>query len=343
MKVDLRVTRDKKRIAALSAAVASFLVICFLYLASSPLPASSPGVLVEVRPGDSTGAVAHSLKRAGLIRNEVFFRAVARAIGADGRIQAGEYMFSSGSYVWEILRQMVEGRVVVYPITIPEGTRLTQIAAILEERGFADSRKFLKIASDPGFIPGLATPEELANTMYPLEGYLFPDTYYLRKGLTEEDIIRMMLSRFNQVFNEELKAKARSMGLSVHQVATLASIVEKEAASAEERPIIAAVYLNRLRIGMNLEACPTVLYATGKIDGSPVLFKDLEVDSLYNTYKNPGLPPGPICSFGKASLEAVLNPASVDYLYFVSKNDGTHAFARTFEEHLQNVMTFQGR
>ena len=312
------------------------------FLTACPLPPGSPAVVVAIREGSSTAEIASELYSKGVIKSPFLFRLFARILGVQGSLQAGEYAFEPGMSLFDVMSSIREGRVVYYKLTISEGLSVEQVAMVVEERGFGSKEAFLQACKDPDLVKKWATSDELKNTRYPVEGYLFPDTYYIRKGLTEKDLVLMMVRRFSQAVGGLLEKNAGKYGLSPHQLATLASIVEKEAMTPEERPIIAKVFLNRLAIGMKLDADPTVLYAIGKTSGSP-LYKDLEFDSPYNTYKYAGLPPGPIAGFGKAALEAVIDPASVDYLYFVSKNDGTHAFARTYEEHLKNVRQYQGR
>jgi UPF0755 protein len=311
----------------------------FTYLASCPLDEASGSVCVEVSPGDSTVTVAQKLKTAGVIRSPLLFRILARLMKADSRIQVGEYQFEPGIFAWDAIESLVTGKVIYYTLTVREGLSVEEIASLIEERGFGSKNTFLETAKDASLLPSFITIDRLSETIYPLEGYLFPDTYYIRKGMSEREMIQMMVSRLEQVFTKDLRDKAASMNLTPHQAATIASIVEKEAAVDEERPIIAAVYLNRLKINMKLDADPTVLYALGKTQG--LLLRDLDVESPYNTYRNQGLMPGPIANFGKASLEAVFNPANVNYLYFVSKNDGTHAFAETFAEHNRNINKYQ--
>lgn len=329
--------------------VGVFLICCLAvlsyvaYLSSCPLPGTSPPVTVTVDPGASTRQVADSLKAAGVIRNSLVFRITARLMGADGRIQSGEYRFEPGIHIWDALSSLVRGKVVSYSLTVREGLGIEDIAALVEERGLGSKSKFMEAAQDRSLAPDFVPQSYLESAKHPLEGYLFPDTYYIRKGMSEKDLAVMMARRFAQVFSKDLQKKASSAGLTPHEAASLAAIVEREAQAAGERPIIAAVYLNRLKIGMKLDADPTVLYAVGKPPDATVLFKDLEAESPYNTYKNAGLPPGPIGNFGKASLEAVLNPSNVDFLYFVAKNDGTHAFACTLAEHNANVAVYQGR
>jgi UPF0755 protein len=327
--------------------IAATVLVCvgafgiLFYLSSCPLPEDSEPVCVLIGSGSSTRQIGELLYQSGLVRNPYWFRIVARVTGADGAMKAGEYCFESGMFVWDVIADLREGKVIYHPFTIPEGLCVEEIAEVLSDKGVAEKEAFLELAKNPDLVSSFASTDELQNCIYPVEGYLFPDTYLIQKGTSEQEIMLMMLNRFSEVFTPELQDKAREHGLSIHQAATLASIVEKEAVVDEERPVIAGVYINRLNIGMKLDVDPTVLYALGRYKGT-LLWKDLEVDSLYNTYKYIGLPPGPICNFGKASLEAVLDPADVDYLYFVSKNDGTHAFARTFSEHQQNVRIYQG-
>ncbi len=312
------------------------------FMASCPLPKDAQPVIVSIEPGCSTGQVAVLLRDSGVIRNPLLFRGFARIMGVGTKIQSGDFQFEPGIFLWDVLKSLVEGRVIYYTLTVREGLAVEQIANLVEERGFGSEAAFLEAAADLTLLPSFVAREEVEGTKYPLEGYLFPDTYFIRKGASERDLVSMMLSRTNAVFDKRLRDLARENGLTPHQAATVASIVEREAQAADERPTIAAVYLNRLRIGMKLDADPTVMYALGKYRGG-LLWKELEIDSPFNTYKNIGLPPGPISNFGKASLEAVLHPKVVDYLYFVSKNDGTHAFAETFSEHQRNVREYRGQ
>ncbi len=313
----------------------------FAYLSSCPLPKDADAITLEIPEGLTTAQVADLLYEKGIIRDRLFFRALTRVLKADGKVQAGLFTFEPGIYAWDTVASLQKGKAIYYTITVREGLRVVDIARLIEERGFGSYDAFLEVASDSSLLPGFVSIERPEEILYPLEGYLFPDTYYVRKGMSEREMAVMMLNRFSQVFNKELIAKAEEAGFSPHEVATLASIVEKEVYAPEERPVVASVFLNRLRISMTLGSCPTVLYAIDKVAG-PLLWAETEVDSPFNTYKVGGLPPGPIANFGKASLEAVLYPEKVDYLYFVSKNDGTHAFARTLAEHNRNVSIYQG-
>lgn len=309
---------------------------------SCPLPKEAPPVTVFVEPGSSTAQVADLLHKNGIIRYPLAFRVLSRIMRADGRLQSGEYRFEPGVFAWDAITALKTGQVVYYSVTLREGLTVEQIAALIEESGFGSAEEILELCKDPSLLPVPEPPAGLGKVRYPLEGYLFPDTYYFRKGMTSKEIVQMMTKRFSAVFTEELVREAEKAGMTPHDVATLASIVESEAYAPEERPVIAAVYLNRLKIGMKLDADPTVVYGLGEEPGYALLWRDLDSDSPYNTYRQPGLPPGPIGSFGEASLKAVLAPADVGYLYFVAKKDGTHAFARTLAEHNRNVAAHRG-
>ena len=259
--------------------------------------------------------------------------------GAGRRLQAGEYRFDTPMTPRAVVDKIVRGDVFLRPVTFREGLTIRQMAAIFEERGFGSQEAFVAAASKPGPI------RELDRSASDLEGYLFPDTYTLPRRTTAEDLVARMMSRFEKALTPEIRQQAASRGLSVRELVTLASLVEKETAKAEERPLVAAVYANRLKVGMGMQCDPTVIYAlerAGKYTGN-LTRADLQFDSPYNTYRYAGLPPGPIAAPGQASLEAAANPAAVSYLYFVSRNDGSHAFATTLDEHNRNVFEYQVR
>jgi UPF0755 protein len=235
-----------------------------------------------------------------------------------------------------ILGALVRGEALLHKVVIPEGAAISKIGQILEEAGLLSQRTFWQAASDPSLAEALGL--ESNN----LEGYLFPETYHFPKGLTAEQIIRKMVAHFHSVFTAEWAKRAHSMGLTRHEVVTLASIVEKETGKPEERPLIAAVFLNRLKRRMRLESDPTVIYGIKGFDGN-LTRKDLKASTPYNTYQIRGLPPGPIASPGRASIEAVLYPSEEPYLYFVSKNDGSHHFSCTLSEHNAMVDRYQRR
>jgi UPF0755 protein len=237
----------------------------------------------------------------------------------------------------EILAKLVSGDVVVRRFTLPEGLTVAMMADLLDEADVVPREDFLNaVAAAVPLNPYLPPDLDVAQ---PMEGYLFPATYEYHSATTAEEVVAMLLDRFAAVWTDELLARADEMGLTVHEVVTLASIVETEARVPAEQPAISGVYLNRLAVGMPLQADPTVYYALGLPRTERLLYEHLEVDSPYNTYKYPGRPPGPIASPGESAIRAVLYPETHDYYYFVAKNDGSgeHYFAATYEEHLENV------
>ncbi|RJQ11764.1 MAG: endolytic transglycosylase MltG [Bacillota bacterium] len=317
---------------------------CGLVLAATPAsPGSEEMIVFDVRPGDGAAAVASRLEAQGLVRDALSFRVLSGLLGYDRGLKTGRYELGPGQSTWAILRKIGRGQVITFSLTVPEGYTIAQMAALLEEKGLATAEEFRKaverVAADGGF-PFL--PAERRPFIETYEGLLFPDTYFFEDGVPPEAIVRRMAGRTVEVLSGDFSARAQELGLAPFEVLTLASIIEKEAAVAEERDIISSVYHNRLRIGMKLDACPTVRYVLSKPPNEPLLFTDLEVVSPYNTYENAGLPPGPICAPGMASIRAALYPADTDFLYFVSKNDGTHHFSRTFEEHVRAVSQYQG-
>jgi len=307
-------------------------------------------VTFTIRPGQSVAEVAQALADSGLIRDAFLFRAYVRYHGLDREIEAGEYTLNRTMTIPQIAEALRSGRQAEWTVRIREGLRLEEVAEAIAAQTHLSAQALLEAARDSrrwrGAFPFLADLPPGAT----LEGYLFPDTYRLARDATADDMIRRMLENFGRKVTPEKVAAARARGLSLHQVVTLASIVEREAAIPEERPLIASVYLNRLAAGMKLDADPTVQYALGYQPDqktwwkSPLTADDLQVDSPYNTYRYPGLPPGPIANPGLGAIEAVLNPAETDYLYFMAdciRKDGRHWFARTLEEHLQNFRRCQ--
>lgn len=296
-------------------------------------------VFVELPPGTGVSAIADRLAGAGVVSHPLLFRLAARLASADRRLQAGEYRFAEPATAYEVVDRLARGDVYTKPITFPEGLTIEEMAAIFESSGFGDAHAFVEAAGDVSlavsFDPGAPS----------LEGYLFPDTYHLPRTADAEAVVRRMVAGFEAAFDAELRAAAAAQELTVREVATLASLIEEETARADERELVAAVYRNRLRLGMPMQADPTVIYAmrlAGIWNGN-IRRQDLQIDSPYNTYRYPGLPPGPIASPGRASLVAALRPADVDYLYFVSRNDGSHVFASTLAEHNRNVARWQIR
>jgi UPF0755 protein len=307
----------------------------------SPVADSTPDeVRVEVPPGASTQRVAKILHSKGLIRNQLVFRLYARLEELDGKLKAGEYMLSTGEALPAIMTHLVNGDVITYSFTIPEGYRVEQIVDRLVEKGYAERERLEELVSDPSFIEEFYEGGE--DVKQPLEGFLFPETYTITRETTEQQLVELMVGRFKKVFGPEWRKRAEELNMSIYEVVTLASIIEEEAQKDEERDIISGVYHNRLGRGMKLDACPTVQYGLEKYD--QLLLADLEKDTPYNTYIHGGLPPGPISNPGSASLKAALYPADVSYLYFVlCSDDGAHAFADTLREHNRNVRRCRNR
>jgi UPF0755 protein len=292
---------------------------------------------VEIPQGVGSAGISDRLVAAGVIRDRSTFRTAVWMTGQGRHLKAGDYRFDRAMTPFDVIDKIARGDVYVIQVTFPEGLTMTEMAQIFESHGLGPASSFLAAAKDPSLI------RELDPAATDLEGYLFPDTYALPRRTDAAKLVRVMVGAFNRAFTPELRAAAAGRNRTVRQTVTLASIVEKETAKAEERPIVAAVYGNRLRIGMALQCDPTVIYAlqrAGTFTGN-LRRDDLAFDSPYNTYRYPGLPPGPIASPGKASLEAVARPADVDYVYFVSRNDGSHEFARTLDEHNRNVQKYQ--
>jgi len=292
---------------------------------------------VVIEPGSGTRSIGQRLIQAGVVRDDATFRAALWRSGRARTLQAGEFRFDRPMTPSEVIDKIARGDVYNRRITFPEGLNIQEMARIYEQQGFGKAAAFVEAARDPAAIRSI----DPAAT--DLEGYLFPETYAVPRDTTAAKLVGLMVERFKQLFTDEMQKAAQSLELTPRETVTLAALVEKETAQPSERPIVAAVYLNRRKIGMAMQADPTVIYAlqrAGRYNGN-IRRDDLSFDSPYNTYRYPGLPPGPIASPGLASLQAAVSPANVDYLYFVSRNDGSHVFARTLEEHNENVRQYQ--
>jgi len=297
-----------------------------------------------IAPGQNTVQIGEQLASLGLVRSATVFRLWVRLTGAAGSLRAGEYDFTRGMSIPGIVAKMTRGEVKLHSVTIPEGYSVAQIQALLVARGFADPTRLaaaLLAAGINGLVPAEFAAARPALVKQPLEGYLFPDTYMLYRGVTEAEILRAMVGRFKAAVTPAMRERAAELGMTLNEVLTLASIIEKEARLAEERAIISGVFHSRLKLSMALQTDPTVRYAMKNPD-APITSRELAIDSPYNTYRYAGLPPGPICSPGLASIHAALYPDDVPYLYFVAKLDGSHAFARTLAEHNANVRKYLG-
>jgi UPF0755 protein len=292
---------------------------------------------IEIAPGTGSHAIGRLLVDGGVVRDEWTFRLAVFLTGTQRQLKAGEYRFAGAMSAKEVARKLARGDVYLRPITFPEGLTVKEMARVYESRGLGSAAAFLDAAKDTSQI------RTLDPAATDLEGYLFPNTYNVPRRMSAAALVQQMVDGFLHVYDGQLRQDAESRGLKLRDLVTLASLVEKESARPDERPVVAAVYANRLRIGMGLQCDPTVIYAlerTGKYSGN-LTKKDLQIDSPYNTYKYAGLPPGPIAAPGRASLEAAAKPAAVDYLYFVSRNDGSHVFATTLAEHNKNVKEWQ--
>jgi UPF0755 protein len=308
----------------------------FYRYATTPSQTSDATVAVWIKPGQNFSQTVDQLHKAGLVWHPKRFRWLARLRRDERRIRAGEYVLQASMSPAAVLDTLVRGETLLHRVVIPEGAAIFNIGQILEKAELVSQKDFLRAAFDPNLVKALGIEGDT------FEGYLFPETYQFPRGVTAEHIIKKMVAHFRSVFTAALAERARSRGLTTHQVVTVASIVEKETAKPEERPLIAAVFLNRLKRGMRLESDPTVIYGIKGFDGN-LTRKDLKAFTPYNTYQIRGLPPGPIASPGRASIEAVLNPSGQPHLYFVSRNDGSHHFSRTLSEHNAMVNRYQRR
>jgi UPF0755 protein len=287
-----------------------------------------------VAAGESLPEIARRLEQAGLVRHRLAVEFLGRAGGLAGRLQRGEYRLSPAQSPGEILEQIASGRVIAYEVAFPEGFTAAQFAERLADAGLADRDAFLALVRDP------ATAAQLGVEGGSLEGYLFPETYRFPRGLAPLELARAMVGQFLAVW-AGIAPRARERGLAMRDVVILASLIEKETGAQAERPLIASVFLNRLRLGMRLETDPAVIYGIEDFDGN-LRRGDLEnPENPYNTYRIAGLPPGPIANPGADALRAVVEPAETEYLYFVSRNDGSHAFSKTYAEHLAAVNRHQ--
>jgi UPF0755 protein len=308
----------------------------FFKFINVPVGEASSAVIFEVPPGRSYYSVSQDLKKSDLVSNERFFYWYGRVLGYSGRIQVGEYELRQNQTPIEILNILASGKSISYPITIPEGYNIFEIANILSQRWPGRGQEFLNYVRDPKNIQRILGEKHAS-----LEGYLFPDTYALTKYTSVATLVEMMAKRF---LDEYEKIPKGQVGLSRHEVVTLASVVEKETGAPEERPIIASVFHNRLSKGMRLQSDPTIIYGQWVMTGKPlenIKKADITHPTPHNTYTVKALPVGPIANPGREAIAAVFQPASTDYLYFVSKNDGTHTFTTEYKDHNKAVQKFQ--
>jgi len=320
----------------LLAGVLGLLIVFGFVKLNQPVGTSHSVQIVDIPPGTAFTQVSHLLYKSGLLESEWFFQVLGRVQRVDRKIIPGEYELHAGMRPTELLAKLVNGEVYEYSVTIPEGYSVVQIADILERKGLADKRDILRLNRDQTFIHSVKVD---AST---LEGYLFPDTYRFARSMPPEFLVRTFVSRFHEMVTPELKAQAKTMGMTLQEVVTLASVIEKETGLATERSLVSGVFHNRLRRNIPLQSDPTVIYALAYFDGN-IRKADLSVDSPYNTYKVRGLPPGPIANPGLAAIQAALYPTPSDFVYFVSRNDGSHKFSATLAEHNKAVDKYQRR
>lgn len=313
-------------IIALAFAAAVLLAFVVTDVTRRPRATGGEPVRITVEQGEGFASVLADLRQHGLVRRAWTFKFFAQVLRHDRNIKRGTYEFLPGTPPVDILRALVRGDVLSVRVTVPEGYTSWQIAGAFQPAG-VDSASLLAAIRDPELLTALRVPVPT------LEGYLFPDTYLVPFGSSAGDVVGQMLHRLSEEWTPADERRAGELGMSRHQALTLASIIEAEARVAEERPKVSAVYHNRLARGMRLEADPTVAYAMGGFRGR-LYYKDLKIDSPYNTYRNSGLPPGPICSPGASSIRAALHPDPDEpALYFVARGDGRHVFSSTLREH----------
>jgi UPF0755 protein len=333
LSVKLRLARRSTKIVSIAVALALVFGIPFIrygVFLNFPAGSGENKKIIDVKEGFTLKKIARELERMRIISSEELFVVYAKLQGSEGEIKAGPYLFDDGMTPPVILRKLLAGEVFVRRFAVPEGYSMYQIAELLERRGIMGRDEFLEQCTNRSLI------EELGINAASVEGYLYPCTYDINPDTTADGLVRDMISQFRKHYFQQFEARAKALGMSPREVLTLASMVEKEAMEPCERPLIASVFLNRLRRGMPLQSDPTAVYKVRAFAGR-VSRKDIMLDSPYNTYRIKGLPPGPIGNPGPDAIEAVLNPARTNYLYFVARMDGTHFFSATLEEHNRAV------
>jgi UPF0755 protein len=335
---------QKNTLGLLVAAVAAGVLAAYLlfqWLLGPAQPASdfsrpSEARIVDITEGMTLRQLAAKLEQERLIRSQWAFVLLGKLTAADRRIQVGEYEVHAGMRPGEMLSEFLSGRVVLHQVTIPEGYTIVELAQVFAQGGVTDPEGLIRLAHDGEFIRSLGVEASS------LEGYLFPDTYKFARRTKPKEILTEMVQGLRRVLTPELRLRAQEIRMSLHQVLTLASVIEKETGAVEEREFISAVFHNRLKRGIPLQSDPTVIYGLESFDGN-LRKRDLDSRSPYNTYRVRGLPPGPIANPGLGSIRAALYPAPTRHLYFVSRNNGTHQFSSTLAEHNQAVDKYQRR
>lgn len=330
-----RLIKKRNLIAAIASSAAFIIISTLVWLAFSPIVSGKSGDFfpLKISRGASFYSITKLLLKNEIIHNSFKFKSTAWLLNLRSKLKAGKYEIQGGLSSYALLKQVTGGKVTVESVRILEGIQAKQIAGILKDQTEIDSTRFMQLVNDPDFIKNLGVKAKT------LEGFLFPDTYNFYWGMKSEDIISIMVNEFKTNFNDSLRNRAAEQGRSVVETLTLASIIEGETVLDSERSTVSAVYHNRLKRGMRLQADPTIQYI---IEDGPrrLLNRDLKIDSPYNTYRYKGLPPGPINNPGLASIRASLYPKNVGYLYFVANGDGSHTFSRTLKEHLRAKAKF---
>lgn len=318
-------------------AVSAVIVACGFVYVSLKDPVVHEEATLAVKRGTPVVMIADQLERAGVIKNSLVFTFYARATKIDRKIKAGEYEFASGLSALDVLRKMEKGECKLYKITLIEGWTMKEMADHLGSQSFAPAEfgeNFLAAAKDKYFVRSLGVPADTA------EGYLFPSTYLIERPQSAEFLVSYLVNEFKKIYTSEFDARAKALGMTEDQVITLASIIEKETGADAERSIVSSVFHNRLKKNMLLQTDPTIIYGLTNYDGN-IRKSDILDPHPYNTYVHPGLPPGPIANPSLASIKAALWPADTNYLFFVSRNDGTHEFSETLANHSKAVARFQ--
>lgn len=314
--------------------VAVILMCSIMFSLAKPVALNSEEqIIVTILPGMSANDIGELLYNEKVIKSTVMFRVVAKVHNLESSLQAGEYAFSKNMTIEQIMSMLARGQTAYRQITIPEGYNVEQIAALIEQQKIGDGSKFKALAQK--YKP-YSYMNNKNGVTYASEGYIFPITYHVPRGITEEQLLNMMVREFDNQFTPSMRERAAEMGLSIADVVTLASLVEKEAQIDGDRPIIASVFFNRLKHGMPLQSCATIQYILG-YPKAELSIEDTQIQSPYNTYQHMGLPPGPISNPGSASINAVLYPAESDYLYFVADKNGAHHYSKTYQEHLDLI------
>ena len=334
--MSLRIILGSLLVAMVALGVAAYQTIRWAEGPVIPAQEHPPSKVVVIPDGSTFQHVASLLEREGLIKSRSVFVLLGKSQSVDRKVHAGEYELNPGMTPAEILSKLLNGQVLLHPLTIPEGLTIAQIADVVSQQGLTDRAEFLRLAKDRTFIASLGIKAET------LEGYLYPDTYKFPRPIKAREVLVAMVEQLRQAVGPDLLARMQELKMTMHEALTLASVIEKETGSGGERPEISAVFHNRLKKHIPLQSDPTVIYGLPAFDGN-LHKKDLSSPSPYNTYRVRGLPPGPIANPGIQAIRATLYPSDSRSLYFVSRNDGTHQFSATLIEHNQAVEKYQKR